>query len=199
MERNYGLHLTRSQPAVIYKIEREGLSREQTHLPECLSVGHDLEDLERRVPPWQRSSVWTTIQPDCKNQLTKIHEIIEKIDAILRQNFTEMYPSLLEFELEEYDVTGLTGPMLDVQIQLAEKTLIVSPPYDVHFYQKFSDKKVSFLDPAPDVQVGLFNNSGKDVDSFLDNLKERCGDVVLSTQVCRRNKLEGLWFNHDHL
>lgn len=191
--KQYGLFLDAEQPAVVYRLDPHDSTRTQIHLPQILSIGHDFEDLERRIPRWQRSSVWSTIQPDCKNQLAKIHEIAEQIDSTLRREMPTVYPNLIEFDLEETDISPrVTGPA-EILLQFNRKQMRLTPPYDINFYQRYAGKKLLFADSAGTIEIGLLNLSESDISDFISSLQEeyqlRNGEV-LSIRGVRELKLD---------
>jgi hypothetical protein len=196
--KKYGLSSEAEQPGVIYRLDSHDPTRTQMHLPQVLSIGHDFEDLERRIPKWQRSSVWSTIQPDCKNQLAKIHEIAEKIDSTLRREMPTIYPSLVEFDLEEADITQRVASPREILLQFQRNSMKVKPPYDISFYQRYSDKKVLFADPTGPVSIGLLNSSSSDISKFVSSLQEehqlRNGEPlsICNVKDLERDSVEGL-------
>jgi hypothetical protein len=198
LQKKYGLSLDSEQPGVIYRLDPRDSTRTQMHLPQILSIGHDFEDLERRIPRWQRSSVWSTIQPDCKNQLAKIHEIVEKIDSTLRREMPTIYPSLVEFDLEEADISQKVSGPREVLLQFQSNSMRLRPPYDTNFYQRYAGKKILFADQAGAVEIGLLNSSGSDLSKFISSLQEeyqlRTGELlsIREIQALQREAVEDL-------
>lgn len=157
------------QPLVVYKVERTG--NIQYHLPEVLSVGHTFEDLKRRIPSWQRTQVWGSVHPDCKNQLYKIHEVLWEIDETLRKQMPEIYPKMVEISKESLDVTEIVTEPIELELYFANKHLKIKAPYDFSFYRSYSEKSVRFIRPAPDTKVIVsLKNKTKKIESFLQAL-----------------------------
>ncbi len=150
LAKNYGvIGLDKSQPLVSYRLETSEGEVTRHHVPEVLAVSHHLEDLEKRIPKWQRPQVWDRIQPDCKNQMREICNQMKQIDGILRESMPELYPSLLELSIEPQTITQwVTGP-LEIELTFSKKNLTVVPPYDDCFYKRYS-KAIKFAHPVED-------------------------------------------------
>src|SRR5207245_10005227 len=103
---NYGITLKiRNQPTVVYQVFPGGRPETRHHVPELLSIGHDFEDLEDRIPGWQRPQVWNLVQPNCKNQLQKVFEVMAHAVRTLERNMPNVYPQLVEIETRPLNVT----------------------------------------------------------------------------------------------
>ena len=147
LKNTYGVSgLDPRQPLVVYELEHIGEVRH--HVPQVLSLGHTFRDLERRIPKWRRQQVWSIIHPDCKNQLSKIHEVLLMIDTNLRAQMPEVYPKLVEFSKEALDVTSSALPPIKPNFQFGNKEITLESPYSTSFYHQYSDKKVTFAKPC---------------------------------------------------
>lgn len=173
LRENYGVTgLDDNQPLVVYEVGYEKKEL-RYHVPEVLSVGHTFKDLERRIPSWQRTQVWGTIHPDCKNQLQKIYSTLLEIDLSLRENLPDIYPTFLEISTQALDVTNQIIPAQEIALKFGNKSLTVNPPYDLDFYRKYSGKNIQFVNPMPDMKALLHLKSKDDnIEQFLIDLKE---------------------------
>lgn len=173
LQENYGiLDLDENQPLIIYEVGYEKKEL-RYHVPEVLSVGHTFKDLEQRIPAWQRTQVWGTIHPDCKNQLQKIYSTLLEIDSSLRENLPDIYPTYLEISTQALEVsTGVISPQ-EITLEFGNKKLTVSPPYDLDFYKKYSGKNIQFVDPMPSIKALVHvNESNDEIEQFLADLKD---------------------------
>jgi hypothetical protein len=169
LKNTYGItDLDLKQPLVVYELENGVI---QYHVPQVLSVGHTFEDLAKRIPPWQRTQVWGSIHPDCKNQLHKIYDLMNEIDRTLRQHIPEVYPKLLEISTDSIDVSSLVSEPMEIELAFGNKSIKVKPPYDINFYHNYSQKEVSFARPveSPKVLVCVEKVTAK-IEKFLDEL-----------------------------
>lgn len=152
LQSTYGITgLDPLQPLVFYEIENP--RKTQYHVPEVLSVGHTFEDLRKRIPGWQRTQVWGSIHPDCKNQLHKIYDVLLEIDTTLRANIPEVYPKLLEISTDSLDVSKLVSQPIELELAFGNKSIKVKPPYDKDFYRNYSNKKIAFAKPIVDAKI----------------------------------------------
>lgn len=146
LHKTYGITgLDERQPLVFYTVNFP--KKTQYHVPQVLSVGHTFEDLAKRIPGWQRSQVWGSIHPDCKNQLHKTYDVLLEIDKTLRTNIPEVYPKFVEISTEAMDVSPFVSGPFELELVFGNKTVKVNAPYDVAFYRSYSEKKVSFARP----------------------------------------------------
>ncbi len=168
----YGLtSLDPLQPLIVYDVIPGG--RTQYHLPEVLSVGHDFRDLEKRIPSWQRTQVWGTIHPDCKNQLQKIYGVLLEIDENLRKQLPQIYPGLLEISRNALDVTSIVSQRAQIDLQFGNKVVSLKSPYDLDFYARYSGKKVAFARPVGDAKVLVcVEDRSRKIDDFLKALAD---------------------------
>jgi hypothetical protein len=172
IKNTYGISgLDEKQPLVMYEIEN--LQRQQYHVPEVLSVGHTFEDLRKRIPSWQRSQIWGSIHPDCKNQLHKTYDVLYEIDKTLRDALPAVYPKLLEISTEPMDVSSIVTQPTELKLIFANKEVSIKPPYDTEFYRGYSEKKIAFAKPLPNVNalVCLEKTSFK-IEKFLAALAD---------------------------
>ena len=169
---NYGITgLDKEQPVIEYEIENP--LRLQYHIPELLSVGHNFQDLERRIPSWRRSQVWGSIHPDCKNQLQKIFGVLSEIDSILRARLPEVYPRLIEFSKDPLDVTSLVATPAEIKLKFSNKDLPIQGKYDEQFYHGYSGKKISFAVPSGHAKACVCTNMEEvRIQNFLKALSE---------------------------
>jgi hypothetical protein len=152
LQNTYGITgLDSQQPLVFYEIEHN--AKTQYHVPEVLSVGHTFKDLRRRIPGWQRTQVWGSVHPDCKNQLHKIYDVLVEIDKTLRARIPEVYPGLLEISTDAIDVSSLVSQPLEIELCFGNKSIKVKPPYDIEFYRHYSNKKIRFAKPLADLKM----------------------------------------------
>jgi hypothetical protein len=112
-------------------------------IPQILSVGHNFEDLTKRISSWQRTQVWEHTS-DCKNQLHKIFDVIAEIDLNLRKNIPEVYPKFVEISTKTIDVTSLVSEPIEITISFANKQIAIKPSYDTNFYHNYSNKALTF-------------------------------------------------------
>lgn len=165
LARTYGITgLDPRQPLVVYQLENTGETRH--HIPQVLSLGHDFHDLERRIPRWRRQQVWGIIHPDCKNQLSKIYEVLGKIDSNLRARMPEIYPKFVEISTEALDVTASTLPPIEPTIEFGNKETRLSGQYETSFYHQYSEKKIIFAKPVGTTKVLVFGK--EDPDKFSE-------------------------------
>jgi hypothetical protein len=170
LRETYGItNLDADQPLVVYEIEER--KRIQYHVPEVLSVGHTFRDLEKLIPPWQRTQVWGIIHPDCKNQLQKIYEVLLEIDDALRKNLHEVYPRLVEFSTEALDVSSFVSQPVELKLQFRDRVIQVNPPYDAEFYHSYSNKKVIFAKTIGPIRALVcLQKKSRKIETFLDAL-----------------------------
>lgn len=172
LKKNYGIVLAdENQPTIRYTIGREGALESRYHVPELLSVGHDFEDLAKRIPPWQRSQVWNYIHPNCKNHLQKIFEVVSYAVETLTKCMPDIYPKLLEIDTSPLNVTQFITPPPVINIQFKDKSVRLKAPYDVSFYRNYTDKDHTFKNPLPNCNAFLHNNDPGSLDEFLGRLK----------------------------
>jgi hypothetical protein len=155
------------QPLVYYEVQ----GKTQYHVPEVLSLGHTFEDLAKRIPAWQRSQVWGSIHPDCKNQLHKIYDVLLEIDSTLRATLPEVYPKFVEISKDPMDVSNAVSEPLEIELQFANKSIKIKPPYDTNFYRNYSEKKNAFAKSVenPKILVCVDKINSK-VKNFLNAL-----------------------------
>lgn len=171
---NYGLTgLDKNQPLVIYEIRVDNGNLVQYHVPEVLSVGHNLKDLKIRIPTWQRTKVWDIINPDCKSQLREIISIAEEVDSVLRSKMSEIYPSKIEIETVPINVTSDVTFHKEISISFKNKNITLQPPYDEAFYRRYR-ARIRFLNPVDrDIKSLVFIEKRKqNVKEFFDELQE---------------------------
>lgn len=184
IEKNYGIHdLDPKQPVVEYKLD-DGTT--QYHIPELLSLGHTFHDLKRRIPEWQRTQVWGTIHPDCKNQLQKTTELMRIITSVLKEKIPSIYPKLIEFSNSPLDSSSKVILPQEFLLEFSNKKIAVKPPYNVSFYGKYSGKNVKFFDTVSDLTALVeAPTDNQNINQFLDMLKAefnlRTGSVLSIT------------------
>lgn len=169
--KTYGITgLDPEQPLVEYSIENTREPR--YHIPQLLSVGHDMRDLERRIPRWRRQQVWGVLHPDCKNQLSKIFEILTKIDENLRRYMPGTYPSIFEIAKEPLDVSEIAFRIPELKLLFGGKDITVKHPFDISFYHQYSDKNIKFAKPVPRTKtIVLTDLDPEDLKSFMSDLQ----------------------------
>jgi len=144
----YGItDLDKNQPLVVYEIRIGDKDLIQHHVPEVLSVGHDFEDLKRRVPSWQRPQVWDIIHPDCKSQLREIFNVVKEIDTVLRSKMPEIYPSKIEISTMPVNVSSEITFHKQIDISFKNKNITLKPSYDEEFYRRYRGA-VQFFNPV---------------------------------------------------
>lgn len=169
LKNTYGIQeIDLKQPLVMYETE-DGKVRFQ--IPQILSVGHTFEDLAKRISSWQRTQVWGSIHPDCKNQLHKIFDVIFEIDQNLRKNIPEVYPNYIEISTKTIDVSSLVSQPMEIELAFANKKISVKPPYDINFYHSYSKKAIGFSKSfsAPKVLVCVEKETAQ-ITNFLELL-----------------------------
>lgn len=169
---NYGIvGLDPNQPLVLYEVEHG--HKKQYHIPQLLSLGHNFHDLALRIPTWQRTQVWGSIQPDCKNQLHKTYELFSEIDRTLRNNVPKIYPGLIEISKMPIDISDKVTPPKEITLQFSEgKQIEVNPSYDEEFYKKYSKKKIKFYDNIDSLTGLVYSTTMNDkIKDFLVNLE----------------------------
>lgn len=168
--KNYGIKdLDPKQPVVVYQIEK---GVDQHHIPELLSLGHTFHDLKKRIPEWQRTQVWATIHPDCKNQLQKTSELMRIITSVLREKIPNIYPKFIEFSSFPLESTNKVILPKEFSLQFSNKKINVKPPYNTTFYSKYTGKNVIFLEQIQNLSVLV--DAPKDnpqVSEFLNQLQ----------------------------
>lgn len=170
---HYGIiNLDPNQPLILYEVENT--HKKQYHVPQLLSLGHNFHDLALRIPTWQRTQVWGSIQPDCKNQLHKTYEIFSEIDRVLRNNVPKIYPGLIEISKMPMDVSDKISTPNKITLQFFDgKQMEVNPPYDIEFYKKYSKKKIKFYDEVPSLTGFVHTTVMNDkIQNFLVNLEK---------------------------
>ena len=146
----YGINgLDARQPLVVYTVQ----GRTQYHVPEVLSLGHNFEDLAKRIPEWQRSQVWGSIHPDCKNQLHKIYDVLLEIDSTLRERLPDVYPKFVEISKDPLDISSDVSEPIEIGLQFSNKSIKIKPPYDLNFYRSYSEKKNLFAKTIPNSKI----------------------------------------------
>jgi len=171
---HYGITgLDKNQPLVGYEIRVNNEDLIQYHVPEVLSVGHNLEDLKRRVPTWQRPKVWDIINPDCKSQLREIISIVKEVDSVLRSKMPEIYPSKIEIATVPVNVTSDVTFHKEINISFKNKNITLQPPYDEIFYRRYR-ARIQFSNPVDgNVKSLVFIEKRKqNVKEFFDELQE---------------------------
>jgi hypothetical protein len=170
LRETYGITgLDPSQPLLVYEIEEK--KRIQYHVPEVLSVGHTFQDLEKLIPPWQRTQVWGIIHPDCKNQLQKIYGVLLEIDETLRNYLPEVYPTLVEISTDAMDVSSLVSQPTELELEFGNRSIAVKPPYDEMFYHGYTNKKISFARSVGPVNALVcVRNKSLRIEAFLTAL-----------------------------
>ncbi|MCW3999522.1 MAG: hypothetical protein NWE93_04730 [Candidatus Bathyarchaeota archaeon] len=169
LKNTYGIKdIDLKQPLVVYET---GDGKVRYQIPQILSVGHNFEDLAKRISRWQRTQVWGSIHPDCKNQLHKIFDIIVEIDRNLRRNIPELYPNLVEISTKTIDVSSLVSQPMEIKLAFANKEISIKPPYDTNFYRSYSNKALTFSKaiPAPKILVCVEKETQL-ITNFLEQL-----------------------------
>jgi len=139
------------QPLVRWKMTtKDGVVRDQFHVPELLVVGHTFKDIAMRVSKSQISQVFDILHPHCGDQQRKILDLVRKVDGILRNRFSVVYPSKLEFSLFPRDVNANTTAPRAIDIKFLDQGISIEPPYGVNFYRKYGNA-AKFVKPI----VGL--------------------------------------------
>ena len=166
----YGLvGLDENQPLIVYEVGDE--RRIQYHVPEVLSVGHTLHDLEKLIPSWQRPQVWGLIHPNCKNQLQKIYAVMYEVDEALRRGLPNVYPKLVEISTNPLDVSSFVSQPTELTLKFKNKDLKISSPYNVGFYRKYTDKKILFAKPVGPIRALVYlKRKSRKLLTFLDDL-----------------------------
>jgi hypothetical protein len=170
MKKNYGIKdLDQNQPVIVYQTDKD--KKTQYHIPELLSLGHTFHDLKKRIPEWQRTQVWGTIHPDCKNQLQKITELMKIITTVLQDKIPNIYPKLIEFSNSPLDSSNAVILPKEFELQFSNKKINVKPPYDITFYGKYTNKNVKFIDNLTNLSALVDAPSNNDdIKKFLDML-----------------------------
>jgi len=136
------------QPLVKWKMTtKEGIVRDQFHVPELLVVGHTFKDIAMRVSKSQISQVFDILHPHCGDQQRKILDLLRKVDSILRDRFSIVYPSKLEFRVFPRDVEANTTLPRPIGIKFLDREMNIEPPYGVNFYRKYANT-VKFVKPV---------------------------------------------------
>jgi hypothetical protein len=159
------------QPLVKWTfVDINGVSKELFHVPEFLIVGHTFKDLKMRLLASQISQVFDILHPHCGDQQRKIYDIMRKIDFILKNNFTVLYPSKLEFLVFPENVNKAIVPASPVSIKFSNKEIEITPPYGINFYRKYTNKE-KFVQPLSGVKKLLVfcEDSQK---PFIESLKQ---------------------------
>jgi len=191
LEKFYGIkNLDKNQPLIEYILETPQGVFTQYHLPEVLSVGHDFKDLEKIIPPWQRQQVWDYINPNCKNQLREILNLVKQIDASLRLNMTDVYPSKIEISILPVEISPfIIGPQ-NIDISFLNKELSLEPPYNENFYKLYG-KSLRFVNPVPN-DIRALVHLEKKTPQILEFFEE------LKNEFNRRNKKD-LIIEYDYI
>ena len=83
--------------------------------------------IKKRIPEWQRTQVWGTIHPDCKNQLQKTTELMAIITAVLREKIPNIYPKLIEFSNLPLDSSSKVILPKEFSLEFSNKKISVKP------------------------------------------------------------------------
>jgi|Deesub1362A_J573_1020465.scaffolds.fasta_scaffold00668_19 hypothetical protein len=135
------------QPLVKWRKRTDNGSFEEFyHVPELLVVGHNFKDISRRVPKSHRSQVFDILHPNCGDQQRRILDFVKKVDGILREKFSIIYPSKLEFSTFPKDVGKNITPPNSIRLKFKNKEIEITPPYGINFYKRYS-QKIKFVKP----------------------------------------------------
>jgi len=136
------------QPLVKWKMTtKEGIVRDQFHVPELLVVGHTFKDIGMRVSKSQVSQVFDILHPHCGDQQRRIFDLLRKADAILRDRFSVVYPSKLEFSVFPKNIDKNTTPPSSISLKFRNREVDIEPPYGVNFYRRYP-QTAKFVKPA---------------------------------------------------
>src|SRR6266571_1615302 len=159
------------QPLVAYEIDNPKEIRYQ--IPELLWIGHDFHDLERRIPKWRRPQVWGILHPDCKNQLTKIFEVLTKVNSVLGDKASEVYPGIVEIASEPLDISESAARVSDLKIAFGNKEIAVKHPFDTSFYHQYSRKPIMFAKQVPSTSMLVVtDHEVTEIEEFIHSLQE---------------------------
>ena len=99
----------KNQPLVKWTLTtKDGIVKEQFHIPEFLVVGHNFKDIRMRVSSSQVSQVFDILHPHCGDQQRKIFDLVRKIDSVLRNKFKTIYPTKIKFAVFPKNVAHIS-------------------------------------------------------------------------------------------
>lgn len=157
-----------NQPLVKWKLTtKDGIVKNQFHIPEFLVAGHNFKDIRMRVSSSQISQVFDILHPHCGDQQRKIFDIVRKIDFVLRNKFKAIYPAKLEFAVFPKDIVKNTSPPFPIKIKFGNKNVELLPPYGINFYRKYGAKDV-FIKPVKNIRMLVV--CGNEHNSFVKDL-----------------------------
>lgn len=181
----------KEQPLVKWKMTtKEGVIKDQFHVPELLVVGHTFKDLSMRVSKLQISQVFDILHPHCGDQQRGIFDLVRKVDAILRDKFS-VYPSKLEFSVFLKDVNKNITPPAPISIRFRNRKVEITPPYGVNFYRRYP-KTAKFVKPVSGNIKTLVICEEDEHDFIEDLLKEieRRNECKLDLSFDREPKID---------
>ena len=187
----YGIKgLDKKQSLIRYTLETSQRPITQYHVPEVLSVRHDFADLQKIIPPWQRKKVWDFINPNCKIQMREIFDVMREIDANLRLNMSQIYPSKIEISTTPANITDNIIEAEKIDISFSNKAVSLDSPYDEGFYRQFG-KSLRFVNPVSrDIKTLVYvEKRMPEISKFI---------IELQKEFKRRNRNE-LIVEHDNL
>lgn len=115
-----------------------GFKETRYQLPELLVVGHTFEDISRRIPKSKSSQVFDILHPNCSDQQRKIYDFVLKLDIILREKFSSIYPSKLQIDNIPKNINDHVTMVNEIKLKLGSKSISIDPPFGQNFYRKYS-------------------------------------------------------------
>lgn len=163
-----------------------GIKQIQYQLPELLVVGHTFQDISRRIPKSKTSQVFDILHPNCSDQQRKTYDFVLKLDAILRDKFTSIYPSKLEIDKNPKSINEHVTMINEIKLKLDSKSITTTPPYGINFYKKYS-ATMKFNQPITREVKTLAIVDNPEATEFITNIsvefeKRNGGKLIVETK-----------------